>query len=734
MLVAAAGAWLVLRPGGAPTDDATPGGAAPTATPRAPITPAAEPVGPCTHPVTATAPLERLGGDGPAASAACAAFRSFTAGSPRAIVATGTLEGLVAAPLARQLEAPVLLVGRDDLPGETVTALRDLDVSEITVVGEASDRLVAALEELATVTDQLAGNVTELSVAVAERTSPGATLYVAPAERPHLLLAAAAAVREGTAVVALEGAAPPAVVDLAAGRDEVRLVGHPSALPEAAVAAFRDVAPVVRIDGADVAGTAAGLARRQSPGDGPLKLVDTRAVDHAVSAAWIDPDAPLLLVDQQLPAATRRWLLLDAAEPGRGVRLFASEVSEPLVADLDAVAADVADGPPAPQVRGAWAHLFDESLKTRDGITTFLDTAVESGLNTVIVQVARRQDAYYTSEVLPRTTDPALEPGLDVLAELVPRAHARGLDVHAWFAVAQSWHRVYEDLPPPEGWVWRDHGPDSAEPWVTRPHPDRASSLGYPDAYETYPYLDLGVPAVRDHIVATLIEVAERYAVDAIHLDYLRYPGKEWGYHPVSLRRFADETGAGIDPPPAPDDAAWSRWRREQATSLAGRIHDELAAVRPDLEVSAAVIAQGDGPTASRPFSATIAYDDKMQDWVGWTREGYLDLTIPMAYFDERRYATRYDQWVGLARALTADGARVAIGQASWLNPTALSLSQAQDALRDTDGLVLYSYQQDTWCPAGTTETGDPCSPVEPPRTLWRQLAEGPFAEPAPPR
>ena len=88
------------------------------------------------------------------------------------------------------------------------------------------------------------------------------------------------------------------------------------------------------------------------------------------------------------------------------------------------------------------AHLFDPSLETREGITRLLDAAVAGNLNTVIVQAARRHDAFYASDVLPTTTDDELAGGLDVLAELVPAAHERGLQVHVWYSLVPSTHRT----------------------------------------------------------------------------------------------------------------------------------------------------------------------------------------------------------------------------------------------------------------------------------------------------
>lgn len=527
----------------------------------------------------------------------------------------------------------------------------------------------------------------------------GQVLLVAAEDPAGLVGAAAAARRTGRQVLQLEpdGAGWESAVDA----EEVIVVGGPERIPSTVEAALEATVPVVRrASGLEDAGTLAALARLTGA-DGEPTLVPASDPLSALDRA-LEADGPVLLGDEGAhPHETHRWMALEGREPA---------------------------GPA--QVRGTWVHLFDDSLKSREGIEEVLDRAVRANLNTVFVQVARRQDAYYRSSVLPRTTDPSMDPGLDVLDAVVDGARARGLQVHAWFAVVQAYHGTYADRPAPDGWVWSEHGPDSDDPWVTEPHPAARERLGYPQAYRTYPYLDLGVPAVQDHIAATLTEVARRYDVDAIHLDYLRYPGADWGYHPVALTRFAADTGRDRGALPAPTDPEWSAWRRAQVTQLLRRIRTDLEAAAPRVGISAAVIAQGAPPTGRDGFAATVAYDDKQQDWATWAEEGLVDLTIPMAYFDERRYADRYDGWVRFTGALDAT---TAIGQGSWLNTTAASGSQVAEALSATRGVVLYSYQQDTWCPDGRTDLGEACRPEEPHLSLWSRLAVGPFTVPAPP-
>jgi uncharacterized lipoprotein YddW (UPF0748 family) len=339
-------------------------------------------------------------------------------------------------------------------------------------------------------------------------------------------------------------------------------------------------------------------------------------------------------------------------------------------------------------LKAMWVHLFDGALKTQAGMDRMLDQAAAAGVNAVFVQVVRRHDAYYGSQVLPRTPDLALAPRFDVLRAAVDGGHARGMQIHAWFTVATAWHESYRDLELPAGHVTRDHGPGTADPWMT------VSRAGV----QSREYFDIGLPELHDHVAGVVADIASRSAVDGVHLDYVRYDGPQWGFHPRSLQRFAAETGfQGV---PAPGGRVWEDWRRAQSRAIVDRARAALAASRPQALLSAAVVAQGPGPAASGGFGATRASVDYAQDWAGWVSDGLLDLAVPMIYMREgtTEQAQWFRQWLAFAAELDGRpaGAAVAAGVGGWLNPVGSGLLQAREALRSTAGVVVFSYQQDS--------------------------------------
>ncbi len=345
----------------------------------------------------------------------------------------------------------------------------------------------------------------------------------------------------------------------------------------------------------------------------------------------------------------------------------------------------VADPQGDPEVRAVWVHLFDDTLKTPESIDAMVDTVADANLNTIIVEVVRRHDAYYLgSEVLVRTQDPAVPEGFDVLAHVLERAAERGLSVQAWIPLMPAYHHVYDDLPRPDGWVWTEHGPDAPleDRWVSR-----LADGTWDD------HLDPGLPEVRGHVAAVAAEIAAKYPIDALHIDYVRYTDQDRGYHPRALERFRSETGAAGTP--APDDQAWSAWRRQQVDRMLEEIRSAVRAADPSLPLTAAVVAGGEGPTSGRPFEATRPYARFMQDWAGWIADGKLDAAMPMNYFDGSVRGDWFDQWAAFETALAQrTDVVIAGGQAGYLNRPDDSLAQLRTLRDGLDGVVLYSYQQ----------------------------------------
>ncbi len=284
-------------------------------------------------------------------------------------------------------------------------------------------------------------------------------------------------------------------------------------------------------------------------------------------------------------------------------------------------------------VRGAWVTAWGAGLHTSKQLDDTMEAASKAGLNVLLVQVRKVADAYYRSDLEPLGDN--VEPGFDPLGAAIERGHKKGIRGHAWINALR---------------VWRDKKPPANPNHVVLKHPEwlnrRVDGSLRTDEGQ---YLDPGIPEVREYVAAVAEDIARRYPVDGIHLDYIRYPGPDWGYSELALQRYRAETGAiGT---PKPSDTKWQSWRREQVTQLVRLIRKKVKAVRPAAVLSAATISWMDCP---RDFRSSSPYRQVYQDWRLWLAQGLLDLNVPMNYRIEtnpksaqqfRDWLTGYKRW-----------------------------------------------------------------------------------------
>jgi len=411
----------------------------------------------------------------------------------------------------------------------------------------------------------------------------------------------------------------------------------------------------------------------------------------------------------------------------RGVQRFSSiALASALVALLPSVdgggpaAEPTVAAPPAPlraelvataptPPRGLWVLCEGSQrvLEHPELVDTLLADAEALRVTDLFVQVYRGGRAWFRTTLADGTPWTALArpDGSDALAELIRRAHARGLRVHAWVNVLNlSTNRQAPILLAlgRDAVVVDQKGRSLLDyPEFDVPPPDREwLRMGTPAIW-----LDPAVPGVAERLVATYRELVRGYPeLDGIHFDYVRYPdtlpfspgtqfgvGLGFGFGEPVRARFLGETGL-IAPFGASlaNAERFDAWRREKLAALVAGIAGAVRAERPGLRVSAAVI-----PERER------AYRVDLQDWLGWLDAGQLDFAVPMLYTRDAtllRYgvetyaglARRRELWVGLGSWLFAGTPELAVQQlrAVRAEPTLGSALFSWDSIRDTPALL----------------------------------------------
>jgi uncharacterized lipoprotein YddW (UPF0748 family) len=369
--------------------------------------------------------------------------------------------------------------------------------------------------------------------------------------------------------------------------------------------------------------------------------------------------------------------------------------------------------PGAPQARGAqselrafWVDAFGEGIFNEAEITKLVAATKAANLNALVVQVGRRGDCFCNRASMPRTQANISPRPYDPLESLIAKAHAAGIQVHAWIITTAIWNSATPPLDPNH--VFNLHGPTKtgADDWIMRRY-DGANRAG-----ADY-LLDPGHPDAAEYMVRMYTSVAANYDIDGLNFDRVRYPDQnlttsfpgvsQWGYNPVAVARFQQLTGR-VDVP-TPDDAQWMQWRRDQITGVVRKVYAETYAIKPHLAISADTITYGYGPVSvPGGWEGTRTYREVLQDWRGWMEEGILDLNIPMNYKREHfttepnNQRRMYEEWNEFARDHQY-ARQVAIGSAIYLNFVASSVTQVRKALTPNAngnaaiGWVGYSYR-----------------------------------------
>jgi uncharacterized lipoprotein YddW (UPF0748 family) len=364
---------------------------------------------------------------------------------------------------------------------------------------------------------------------------------------------------------------------------------------------------------------------------------------------------------------------------------------------------------PAPrpaEYRAFMVETYNTSLATPADVERLVDTAARANANALFVQVRRRGDSWYLHSLEPQVELPS-PLTFDPLAELIAKAHARNIEIHAW-AIAASISRDDPALALPRDprhvflrhvWDASSGAPFSgSEQWATRSLPD-----GLRFGMEWY--LDFGHPDAAAYTVDVLEQLVRHYEIDGLYLDRVSYPeapidrprgepyGVNVGYNATSVERFNRRHGRSGNP--RSNDPLWSDWRREQVTNFMRRVYLTAKSARPDVIVSTGLLAYGAGPAASGGFEKTESYGRMFQDWKRWAEEGIIDVLVPLTFKREHvaREAAQHAEWTTFAVATAAAHRRLVIsGIAAHLNSIEGSLRQARRArAAGASGVVFYS-------------------------------------------
>lgn len=240
-----------------------------------------------------------------------------------------------------------------------------------------------------------------------------------------------------------------------------------------------------------------------------------------------------------------------------------------------------------PQSRGRGTDVAE---RQKQELVDILDKYRRAGINTVMFQAVVRGTAVYPSAIYPwdgcMTGVIGRQPSFDPMKFAIDECHKRGMELHAWVVTLPV--GAYDGM-------------------AAR----RLRSRGYKMMkFDGNAYLDPSQQSTVDLLSSVAREITTHYAVDGIHLDYIRYP----------------------EMMPKAKNAYVADWRRGKITAIVEAVSKAVKAEKPWVKVSCSPIGKyADLPRrSSRNWNAR---DRVSQNARQWLRLGLMDQLYPMIYF-----------------------------------------------------------------------------------------------------
>lgn len=260
----------------------------------------------------------------------------------------------------------------------------------------------------------------------------------------------------------------------------------------------------------------------------------------------------------------------------------------------------------AREFRGAWiACVYNIDWPSSAGLSAagqqaelraMLDKLTALKMNAVIFQVRPQCDAVYASAMEPwcssLTGTMGRSPGYDPLAFCIREAHARGIEVHAWF-------NPFRALTNNSQQVAANH--------VSRSAPNTTKRFG------TMTWCDPASSDTRARALSVILDVVRRYDIDGVHLDDYFYP------YPSGNLTFAD----GKSP----------AQRRAYVDGFVSNLYSSVKQQKPWVRVGISPFGIWRPGVPAGIEAGIDSYEQLGGDSRKWLKNGWVDYLAPQLYW-----------------------------------------------------------------------------------------------------
>lgn len=264
---------------------------------------------------------------------------------------------------------------------------------------------------------------------------------------------------------------------------------------------------------------------------------------------------------------------------------------------------------PAREFRAAWAAVvYNIDWPSSKGLSAsaqqaemrgILDKMASLNMNALILQVRPHCDAVYQSSKEPwspwLTGTMGKSPGYDPLSYAIRQAHARGIEVHAWF-------NPFRALSNSSQACCADHV-TKASPHITK-------------RYGTLVWCDPAATETRARAFGAILDVVQRYDIDGVHLDDYFYP------YPDGNRVFPDGRTPAV--------------RRKIVDDFVEKLYADVKRAKPWVRVGISPFGIWRPGVPSGIEAGLDAYEQIGCDARKWLAKGWVDYLAPQLYWKDQ--------------------------------------------------------------------------------------------------
>lgn len=277
-----------------------------------------------------------------------------------------------------------------------------------------------------------------------------------------------------------------------------------------------------------------------------------------------------------------------------------------------------------------------------DNLKKLITTYKEAGFNNIYFESNNAGFAMYESSVVPKNPDIVAQKNWDPMKAASEVCAEQNINLHAWFWTNAVGNIAHNRL------IGK---PDSYPGPALEAHPSWAlegrRGERVPERQTEY-WLDMSNEECRSYARNLTLEVASKYKINGIQLDYIRWPfnerGREMGLNDAAIKQFKNDTGIQLSRDKPIDDetmSKWINWKVLQVDKEVEKTSQEIKKLNSNLSVSVAVYGM--------PLSVRLNAIQQVPE--GWSKNAWIDIVNPMTYVVDPKdlipYAGRVQEAIG---------------------------------------------------------------------------------------